>query len=204
MRELIDRLVAEVAASSPTSVSESARSHRTSLTTTGAVRTGRGPRSCRAERRRRASSPRRARRRSAASSPGRSGESHRAHGHLLALDAYVPEPRMITLTSSCPDPASLCSRPSMPGGELEPVDPERLARRARAGRTAPRRPGPSPRSSRRRRSISHSATLASTSGRRRSVVSGIGAFSAAEMPSASTRRVSSGSMMPSSQSRAVE
>ena len=36
------------------------------------------------------------------------------------------------------------------------------------------------------------------------VVSGIGAFSAAEMPSASTRRVSSGSMMPSSQSRAVE
>ena len=35
-------------------------------------------------------------------------------------------------------------------------------------------------------------------------VSGIGAFSAAEMPSASTRRVSSGSMMPSSQSRAVE
>src|SRR5262249_29982661 len=36
------------------------------------------------------------------------------------------------------------------------------------------------------------------------VVSGIGAFNAAEMPSASTRRVSSGSMMPSSQSRAVE
>ena len=36
------------------------------------------------------------------------------------------------------------------------------------------------------------------------VVSGIGAFSAAEMPSASTRRVSSGSMIPSSQSRAVE
>src|SRR5712691_11958869 len=36
------------------------------------------------------------------------------------------------------------------------------------------------------------------------VVSGIGAFSAAEIPSASTRRVSSGSMMPSSQSRAVE
>ena len=35
------------------------------------------------------------------------------------------------------------------------------------------------------------------------VVSGIGALSAAEMPSASTRRVSSGSMMPSSQSRAV-
>ena len=36
------------------------------------------------------------------------------------------------------------------------------------------------------------------------VVSRIGAFSAAEMPSASTRLVSSGSMMPSSQSRAVE
>src|SRR5215211_8344148 len=36
------------------------------------------------------------------------------------------------------------------------------------------------------------------------VVSGIGAFSAAERPSASTRRVSSGSMIPSSQSRAVE
>ena len=35
-------------------------------------------------------------------------------------------------------------------------------------------------------------------------VSGIGAFSAAEIPSASTRRVSSGSMIPSSQSRAVE
>src|SRR5262249_60146436 len=36
------------------------------------------------------------------------------------------------------------------------------------------------------------------------VVSGIGAFSAAEIPSASTRRVSSGSIIPSSQSRAVE
>ena len=36
------------------------------------------------------------------------------------------------------------------------------------------------------------------------VDSGTGAFSAAEIPSASTRRVSSGSMMPSSQSRAVE
>ena len=35
-------------------------------------------------------------------------------------------------------------------------------------------------------------------------VSGIGASSAAEMPSASTCRVSSGSMIPSSQSRAVE
>ena len=35
-------------------------------------------------------------------------------------------------------------------------------------------------------------------------VSGIGALSAAEIPSASTRRVSSGSMIPSSQSRAVE
>src|SRR4051794_11667307 len=36
------------------------------------------------------------------------------------------------------------------------------------------------------------------------VVSGMGAFNAAEIPSASTRRVSSGSMMPSSHSRAVE
>src|SRR5262249_49664603 len=36
------------------------------------------------------------------------------------------------------------------------------------------------------------------------VVSGIGAWSAAASPSASTRRVSSGSMIPSSQSRAVE
>jgi hypothetical protein len=36
------------------------------------------------------------------------------------------------------------------------------------------------------------------------VVSGIGAFSAAEIPRARTRRVSSGSMIPSSQSRAVE
>src|SRR5262249_28592214 len=36
------------------------------------------------------------------------------------------------------------------------------------------------------------------------VVSGTGAFSAAEMPSASTRRVSSGSMIPSSHRRAVE
>src|SRR5438477_9872052 len=36
------------------------------------------------------------------------------------------------------------------------------------------------------------------------VVSGIGAFSAAARPRARTRRVSSGSMMPSSQSRAVE
>ena len=36
------------------------------------------------------------------------------------------------------------------------------------------------------------------------VVSGIGALSAAEIPSASTRRVSSGSMIPSSHSRAVE
>ena len=36
------------------------------------------------------------------------------------------------------------------------------------------------------------------------VDSGTGAFSAAEIPSASTRRVSSGSMIPSSQSRAVE
>src|SRR6266545_1950255 len=36
------------------------------------------------------------------------------------------------------------------------------------------------------------------------VVSAIGAFSAAEIPSASTRRVSSGSMIPSSQSLAVE
>ncbi len=35
-------------------------------------------------------------------------------------------------------------------------------------------------------------------------VSGIGASSAAEIPRASTRRVSSGSMIPSSQSRAVE
>jgi hypothetical protein len=35
-------------------------------------------------------------------------------------------------------------------------------------------------------------------------VSGIGALSAAEMPSASTLRVSSGSMIPSSQRRAVE
>ena len=34
--------------------------------------------------------------------------------------------------------------------------------------------------------------------------SGIGAFSAALMPSASTRRVSSGSITPSSHSRAVE
>ena len=36
------------------------------------------------------------------------------------------------------------------------------------------------------------------------VVSGTGAFAAAARPSASTRRVSSGSMIPSSQSRAVE
>ena len=36
------------------------------------------------------------------------------------------------------------------------------------------------------------------------VVSGMGAFSAAEMPRASTCLVSSGSMIPSSQSRAVE
>src|SRR5215210_517257 len=36
------------------------------------------------------------------------------------------------------------------------------------------------------------------------VVSGIGALSAAEIPSASTRRVSSGSMTPSSHSRVVE
>ena len=36
------------------------------------------------------------------------------------------------------------------------------------------------------------------------VVSGMGAFRLAAMPSASTRRVSAGSMMPSSQSRAVE
>ena len=36
------------------------------------------------------------------------------------------------------------------------------------------------------------------------VLSGTGAFSAAEIPSASTRRVSRGSMIPSSQSRAVE
>ena len=36
------------------------------------------------------------------------------------------------------------------------------------------------------------------------VVAGIGAFRAAEIPSASTRRVSSGSMVPSSQSRAGE
>ncbi len=36
------------------------------------------------------------------------------------------------------------------------------------------------------------------------VVSGTGAFDAAESPSASTRRVSSGSMTPSSQRRAVE
>ena len=35
------------------------------------------------------------------------------------------------------------------------------------------------------------------------VVSGTGALSAAEIPRASTRRVSSGSMMPSSHSRAV-
>src|SRR5215211_2434557 len=35
-------------------------------------------------------------------------------------------------------------------------------------------------------------------------LSGIGAFSAAEIPKARTRRVSSGSMIPSSQSRAVE
>src|SRR5436190_17857924 len=36
------------------------------------------------------------------------------------------------------------------------------------------------------------------------VVSGIGAFSAAEIPRATIRRVSRGSMMPSSHSRAVE
>ena len=36
------------------------------------------------------------------------------------------------------------------------------------------------------------------------VDSGTGAFSAAEIPSASTRRVSRGSMIPSSQRRAVE
>ena len=36
------------------------------------------------------------------------------------------------------------------------------------------------------------------------LVCGIGALSAAESPSASTRRVSSGSMTPSSHSRAVE
>ena len=36
------------------------------------------------------------------------------------------------------------------------------------------------------------------------VVSGIGALRAAEIPRASTRRVSSGSMIPSSHSRAVE
>jgi hypothetical protein len=36
------------------------------------------------------------------------------------------------------------------------------------------------------------------------LVSGIGAFNAAEIPSASTRRVSAGSMIPSSQSLAVE
>src|SRR5215210_6572415 len=36
------------------------------------------------------------------------------------------------------------------------------------------------------------------------VVSGIGAFRAAEMPNARTRRVSSGSMTPSSHRRAVE
>ena len=45
---------------------------------------------------------------------------------------------------------------------------------------------------------------AATSGRCRTSSPGIGAFSAAEIPSASTRRVSSGSMIPSSQRRAVE
>src|SRR6185312_6819929 len=83
--------------------------------------------------------------------------------------------------------------------ELEPVDPERLDAElaaheahgaARAGalelvHTHDR--------------IAHAYILKTPK-----VVSGIGAFSAAEIPSVSTRRVSSGSMIPSSQSRAVE
>ena len=106
-----------------------------------------------------------------------------------------------------------------------PIEPLELGRaraarrRTRSGRAAPapsfeiQRPSPSGssgRCSRTSSSVRHRVVQAPDQDARDhirktpNVVSGIGALSAAARPSASTRRVSSGSMMPSSHSRAVE
>jgi len=106
---------------------------------------------------------------------------------------------MQTLTSSC----CVCGFVVLAAGgvrrDLEPVDPERLDaefaphevhRAAGAGAFDLVHVN---------HRVTHGYILNTPK-----VVSAMGAFSAAAIPRASTRRVSSGSMIPSSQSRAVE
>ena len=96
--------------------------------------------------------------------------------HRLPRAPRVERARVVGLGDRDGLDPELAARPEDPHRDLAPVRDEQLANRPRAAhiRKMPNR------------------------------VSGIGASSAAEIPSASARRVSSGSRIPSSQSRAVE
>ena len=96
--------------------------------------------------------------------------------HRLPRAPCVESPCVVGLGDRNGLDPELAARPEDPHGDLAPVRDEQLANRPQAAhiRKMPNR------------------------------VSGIGASSAAEIPRASTRRVSSGSRIPSSQSRAVE
>jgi hypothetical protein len=104
----------------------------------------------------------------------------------------MPEPRMTTLTSSCPESLLSCSRPSVLL-DAESLNTELPAHEANC---AARASGDD--------LLDVDDAVAHYMRKMPNFVSAIGAFRAAEMPSASTRRVSSGSMIPSSQRRAVE
>ena len=183
-------------------VSESARFQRTNRT-----RTARAPRSCRGTRRSRPWRNRRAGDRL----PGRlrvEAEDHRrCERDLLTvdpIDAAAADDHVHLFLASA---HLVVLDPFHVRCELEPVHPERLHAELAAQELRRR---PLDRHPRPRRSSALSSpwrTLTPSLDHMRKtpkVVSGIGAFSAAEMPSASTRRVSSGSMIPSSQRRAVE
>ena len=75
---------------------------------------------------------------------GSNAEGHRrADRHFLAVDSIERPPPLITMfTSSWPDAASLCSRPSAFARQLEPVDAERLDAELAAQRTDHRRRAP--------------------------------------------------------------
>ena len=131
-----------------------------------------------------------------ASSRDRSGGNRRCGRHVLAVDPEDPRAATTTVTSSWPEAARRARGPTSGRSSNQLMPKARTPSSRRTKRTAP--PG------RALDLLDVELAVAHYIRKMPNVVSGTGAFSAAEIPSASTRRVSSGSMIPSSQRRAVE
>ncbi len=135
------RCAARAAPSSPAAPRRRARSAARSRSSERAARLVAA--AARADRDR--SSARRGLRPAAASSPDRSGRSSAPRAAPpRRRSGRAPLPAMTTLTSSWPDSVSSCSRPSAFGGQLEPVDAERLDAELAAQELDRRRPGRAP------------------------------------------------------------